>query len=71
MAKDVKVEYMSGGKIWSRTYPKIDRIIEGAYVIRLEVKRYPGVSGEVANMKHVISIPYTAMAGWTEEQVDG
>lgn len=71
MAVDVKVYYMSGGKQWERTYPKIDRVTEGEHALRLEAKRYPNLSGPSTDnyMKHVISIPYTAMAAWQEEDV--
>lgn len=65
MAFDVTVIYMDNDRV---TYPKVDRITEGPYALRLEVKRYPGViNGD--SMKHVISIPYAAMAAWQEEDV--
>lgn len=65
MAMDVKVTYVSGGKAWERTYPKIDRVTEGPHALRLEVKKYKTLPYD-QEMVHVASIPYTAMGAWQE-----
>jgi hypothetical protein len=62
---NVKVYYMSGGKQWERTYPKIYRVTEGEHALRLEVKKYQGLPYD-REMVHVVSIPYTSMAAWEE-----
>lgn len=67
MATDVRVTFRDGRVV---TFPKIDRITESRSFLRLEVKRYSGVTGRVistGDMKHVVSIPYSAMEQWTEE----
>lgn len=64
MAKDVVVRWVHDD--FDTTYPKIDRITESMHALRLEVKRYPGVPSS-SDMKHIVSIPYTAMLWWKEE----
>jgi hypothetical protein len=62
MAIDVVVVYF--GDVGDVTYPKVDQVIEGAHALKLLARKYPG-SG-MTDMKHVVSIPYTAMRCWKE-----
>ena len=69
MAQDVVVAFVSGGKTWNQTFPKIDRVIEGERALRLEVKKYKSLPHDM-DYNHVASVPYEHMLFWTEGKND-